>query len=68
MRKVDVIRYFGTTVRVSDAVEAAGYNLNRTAVSQWSDIVPELSARRIAAITGGAVPLREEDYRRAETA
>ena len=64
MRKADVLEHFGTTIAVSERMTAAGYPLTRTAVSNWRDIVPEMTARRIAEVTGGAVPLRAEDYKR----
>jgi len=59
MLKKDVIDWYGG-VRAT----ARALRLTPAAVSKWSAVVPELSARRIAEDTRGAVALRMEDYRR----
>ena len=64
MRKTDVLAYFKTTIRVADELKAAGYPATRQSVSNWGDIVPELTARRLSEISGGVVPLRLGDYRK----
>lgn len=48
MRKDDVIRFYGSQ---SEAAKALGYTVG--AVSQWDDIIPELSARKFHDVTRG---------------
>jgi hypothetical protein len=63
VNKADALSHYRSTIRLAAAMTAAGYPMTRNSVSGWGEVVPELVARRIAEVSGGAVPLRVEDYR-----
>lgn len=50
MFKTDVISHFGTSSKVA---QAAG--VDRSAVSQWKELVPERCAQRLADASGGVL-------------
>lgn len=50
MKKVDVIRHFGTASKV-----AAALGISRAAVAQWGERVPEGAAYKLESITAGAL-------------
>lgn len=62
MKKQDVIDFFGTQAAVAEALTSAGYRISQPAVSKWGDVVPEIQARRLSKITGGALVFDEGVY------
>lgn len=63
MLKKDVLKYFDPEhSRPSVTARALGYT--QGAITQWGRIIPELSARKIADLTGGELPFRPELYER----
>ncbi len=50
MFKSDAVNFFGTNTRV-----AAAAGVDRSAVSQWKELVPERCAQRLADASNGAL-------------
>ena len=46
MRKDTVLRYFATVIATAEFLD-----INQASVSKWGTIIPELSARRLHALT-----------------
>ncbi|EGB2526625.1 transcriptional regulator [Salmonella enterica] len=59
MLKQDAINFFGSK---SSLARAAG--VERSAVSQWGEIIPEARAARLQAASGGALQYDPEVYDR----
>ncbi|MFZ4218695.1 Cro/CI family transcriptional regulator [Enterobacter ludwigii] len=59
MLKSDAVIFFGTHIRIA---EAAG--VERSAVSQWKELVPERCARRLEEASGGALHFDKDIYDR----
>lgn len=53
----DVIRHFGSKVAVAQAI-----GISRSAVGQWGDRVPPLSAAKIARATRGKLKFDPAEY------
>lgn len=70
MRKTEVLTFFklklGRTADNDEGVTATAESLGLTkgAVSQWDDIIPELSARKIHDITRGQLKFDPKLYKR----
>lgn len=58
MKKRDVLEHFSGVTATAAALSKAGYPISKSAISKWPDEVPELRARQIEEITGGALSLR----------
>lgn len=48
MKKTDVIYHFGSSIKLAEAL-----GINKSAVSQWGEDVPELRAYQIERLTEG---------------
>ena len=48
MKSIDVIRYFGTKAKT-----AAFLGYTRSSLTEWPDVVPELTALRLEKLTAG---------------
>lgn len=57
MRTSDVIKHFGSQVEVARFLK-----ISRSAVCQWPDLVPEVSARKLEKLTNGALFVDEQSY------
>jgi hypothetical protein len=57
MKKTDALEHFET---VADLARAA--KVTRSAVSQWGDLVPPLSAKRLELATGGKLSFDPDLY------
>lgn len=63
MKKSDVIAHFGgTQVQVADAL-----GITKSAVSQWSEVIPEGIAYKIQVITAGLLRVDPSLYEKHET-
>lgn len=62
MKKSDVLDHFHTQAAVAEALTTAGYRISQPAVSKWGELVPEIQARRLSKITGGALVFDESVY------
>lgn len=63
MKTADAIAYFGTAANLADAIGAT-----RGAISQWGEIVPELSAAKMEKITDGKLVYDFSFYRSIDAA
>jgi hypothetical protein len=61
MLKKDVLVYFDPE-KGRPGITAKALGLTPGAISSWKDTIPELTARRIAALTQGKLPFRPEMY------
>lgn len=59
MYKIDAVKFFGTNTQVA---HAAG--VDRSAVSQWKELVPERCAQRLADASNGALIYDKDVYDR----
>ncbi|MDE9467509.1 Cro/CI family transcriptional regulator [Xenorhabdus bovienii] len=59
MKKNEVLRYFNTVNSVAKAI-----GITSSAVSQWSQTIPERAALRIEKITNGALKYDAELYKK----
>ncbi|MCA1920970.1 Cro/CI family transcriptional regulator [Buttiauxella noackiae] len=57
MLKIDAINFFGNKIKVA---VAAG--VDRSAVSQWKDLVPEARARRLEEASNGVLHYDKDIY------
>jgi len=60
MRKAEVLAHFGN--RAIDVAAALG--ITHSAVSQWSDPIPELRARQLHELTHGSLKYNPNDYKK----
>lgn len=63
MKKSDAIGHFKTQTALARALSDAGYPITQPAVSKWGEVVPELPARILSEITGGALAFDRSAYR-----
>ena len=63
MDKAAVRAHFGTLQAIAEAL-----GITKSAVSQWPDLVPELWAYKLHAITHGAIAFDPQRYARHEVA
>lgn len=63
MNKSDAISHFKTQTALARALSDAGYPITQPAVSKWGEVVPEVPARILAEITGGALVFDRSAYR-----
>ncbi|MCG9962375.1 MULTISPECIES: Cro/CI family transcriptional regulator [Shewanella] len=55
MKKTDAIKYFGSSIKLAEAL-----GLNKSAVSQWGEEVPELRAFQLERLTGGELKVHAD--------
>lgn len=55
MKKTDAINYFGSSIKLAEAL-----GLNKSAVSQWGEEVPELRAFQLERLTGGELKVHAD--------
>lgn len=55
MKKNDAINYFGSSIKLAKAL-----GLNKSAVSQWGEEVPELRAFQLERLTGGELKVHAD--------
>lgn len=55
MKKIDVVKHFGTQQAVADAL-----GIEQAAVSQWGEKIPQLRAYQIERITNGALKVETQ--------
>jgi hypothetical protein len=67
MLKKTVLAHFDP-VESRPSATAKALKLTPGAISQWGDVIPELTARRIAEITRGKLKFRPELYERKSVA
>jgi hypothetical protein len=67
MLKKDVLKYFDPE-RSRPIVTARALSITPGAISQWGELVPELTARRIGELTKGKLKFRAEKYDRRRSA
>jgi transcriptional regulator with XRE-family HTH domain len=58
MLTVDAVKFFGTKAAIAEALECSP-----SAVSQWKEMVPPLSAAMLEKISKGKLTFDVEDYR-----
>lgn len=63
MRKKDVLEFFGSGAAVARALE-----YTEGAVSQWDEVIPELSARKLHDITSGKLRFDPKLYQKRSNA
>lgn len=63
MRKEDVIDYFGNAAAVARALD-----YTEGAVSQWKDVIPELTARKLHDLTKGKLRFDSKLYQKRSNA
>ena len=63
MKKIDVIDHFGSQVAVKEVL-----GINKSSVSQWSEIIPEKQALRLEKITKGVLKYDPSLYRKDKAA
>lgn len=63
MYKTAAIEHFKTQTAIARALSAAGYRISQPAVSKWGELVPEIPARMLASLSGGALEFDESLYR-----
>jgi len=56
MKKNEAIEFFGSQVKLADAL-----GINKSAISQWGDYVPELRAFQIEKITNGELKVNSQE-------
>jgi hypothetical protein len=56
MKKTDIVEYFGNQTKIAQAL-----GITSAAVGAWKEQIPELRARQLEEITGGA--LKFEDHK-----
>lgn len=61
MRTKDVIDFYGTKIAVARAL-----GISPSAVTQWTEIVPEKQAYKIQILTGGKVKINPRLYQQAK--
>ena len=59
MLKADAMKHFGDPTAIANAL-----GISRTAVYKWGTYVPRGSAYELHVLTGGALPVCHEHYRR----
>ena len=59
MDRKDVFEHYKSPPEVAEAL-----GISNSAVHQWGDVVPYYSATRLHHLTGGAIPLKPEQYGR----
>ncbi len=55
MKKTDAINYFGSSIKLAEAL-----GLNKSAVSQWGEEVPELRAFQLERLTDGELKVHAD--------
>lgn len=55
MKKTDAINYFGSSIKLAEAL-----GLNKSAISQWGEEVPELRAFQLERLTGGVLKVHAD--------
>ena len=58
MYKSDVLSHYGN----KQSAVAAALNISRAAVNKWPEVVPEGSAYKLQAVTGGALQVNPALY------
>ncbi|TBR42181.1 hypothetical protein CBF23_007810 [Marinomonas agarivorans] len=59
MKKTEVLRYFGTQVKLANAL-----GISQASISNWGDIIPEKQALRLEKVTQGALKYDVSFYER----
>ena len=63
MNTSDAVSHFGSVTALARALD-----ISTSAVYQWPDIVPEGTAYKLQVLTGGALQVKPELYRRNKAA
>ena len=63
MNKSDALTHFKTQTAIAKALSDAGYPITQPAVSKWGEVIPEVPARILSEITGGALVFDSSAYR-----
>ncbi|MDO4641691.1 MAG: Cro/CI family transcriptional regulator [Neisseria sp.] len=59
MRKVDVLKYYGTRTAIAKALR-----ISPSAITQWPDIIPEKQAYKLERITKGGLTVDINLYKK----
>lgn len=57
MKKIDVLKYFGSQIKTADSL-----GISQEAVSKWGDVIPEGRALKLARITNNELAYEEKYY------
>lgn len=60
MKTNQAIKVFGSKYRIAQLLE-----IDKSAVTRWGDLVPELRARQLADLSGGKLTFNPRPYRKA---
>ncbi|WP_104002354.1 Cro/CI family transcriptional regulator [Marinobacterium lutimaris] len=55
MTKTEVLKHFGSQHELARQLTDAGYPISQPSISKWPEEIPELRARQLEEITGGAL-------------
>ena len=63
MKKSEALAYYKTQINIAERLTEAGYRITQPAVSKWGELIPEVPARILSELSGGALMFDPSDYR-----